>query len=207
MDGIHDLGGMDGFGPVEVDPAEPVFHAPWEGRVFGMLLALAGRGLATADAYRHAVERMEPARYLTASYYERMLTGLATLLVERGIVTRAELERHAGGHVPLGRPAAPGAPAGVASAAPRFGVEDRVVVRNLHPPGHTRCPRYVRGRVGVVVRVDPAFRVPDVAAHAPDAPREPTYGVRFTARDLWGEDASPTECVHVDLWERYLVPA
>jgi len=206
MDGIHDLGGMDGFGPVEVEPAEPVFHAPWEGRVFGMLLALAGRGLASADAYRHAVERMEPARYLAASYYERMLTGLATLLVERGVVSRAELETRAGGHVPLGRAAAPGWAATVAGDAHRFAVGDRVVVRNLHPRGHTRCPRYVRGRAGVVVRLDPPSRVPDVVAHAPDEPREPTYGVRFTARELWGEDAAANECVHVDLWERYLAP-
>src|SRR5439155_19633878 len=106
MDGIHDLGGMDGFGPVRVEKAEPVFHAPWEGRVFGMLIALAGAGLTTPDVYRHAVERIDPARYLTAPYYERMLAGVLTLLVERGIVGQDELEARAGGRIPLGRPQA-----------------------------------------------------------------------------------------------------
>jgi nitrile hydratase beta subunit len=205
VDGIHDLGGMDGFGPVAVDPAEPVFHAPWEGRVLGMLFALTGARITTPDVYRHTVERMDPAHYLTASYYERMLTGVLTLLVERGSVTRADLETRAGGRVPLGRPVAAVEP--TPDTAGSFAVGDQVVVRNLHPRGHTRCPRYVRGRRGVVVRVDGSFTVPDVAAHAADAPREPTYAVRFTARELWGDDAPAAESVHVDLWQRYLAPA
>jgi nitrile hydratase subunit beta len=207
VDGIHDLGGMEGFGPVPTEADEPVFHAPWEGRVLGMLFAATGQGVATTDAYRHAVERMDPAHYLAAPYYERMLTGLATLLVERGVVTREELEQRAGGRVPLCRPVASAgrSPEPDVSASP-FAVGDQVVVRDIHPRGHTRCPRYVRGRAGVVVRVDGSFRVPDVAAHAPDAPREPTYAVRFAARDLWGDEAPEGEFVHVDLWHRYLAP-
>ena len=205
VDGIHDLGGMEGFGPVVVERDEPVFHAPWEGRVVGMLFAPGPLGV-RVDAYRHAVERMDPAHYLAASYYERMLTGVTTLLVEHGVVERAALEAGAGRRVPLAQPvAADVVPvAATPGATPHFAPGVAVVVRDVHPRGHTRCPRYVRGRRGVVVRVDPAFPVADVAAHASDAPREPTYGVRFAARTLWGEHADPHAAVHVDLWERHL---
>lgn len=196
---------MDGFGPVVVEPDEPVFHADWERHVLPLLFVVTQIG--GVDAYRHAVERMDPAHYLAASYYERMLTGVLTLAVERGLVAADALEARAGGRVPLARPVAAGvtpiaAPGG---PSPRFAVGAGVVVRTAHPRGHTRCPRWVRGRRGTVVRVDPAFAVPDVAAHAPDAPREPTYGVRFDARELWGDDT--TDTIHVDLWERWLEPA
>src|SRR5262245_31587450 len=107
MDGIHDLGGMNGFGPIDVERDEPVFHESWEALAFA--LNSAGIGLLrayTADEYRHAVERMDPVHYLAARYYERMLTGVATLLVEKGVVTRSELEQRAGGSFPLSRPVA-----------------------------------------------------------------------------------------------------
>ncbi len=207
MDGIHDLGGMDGFGRVVVEPDEPVFHAAWERRVFGLLFGVTMR--LGDDLYRHAVERMDPAHYLTASYYERMLTGLLTLAVEHGLLTAAELDSRAGGHVPLSRPVATDLvlpPAGP-GPSPRFAVDDAVVVRTLRPRGHTRCPRWVRGRRGTVVRVDPPFGVPDVGAHVRPAPSEPTYAVRFAARELWGADAPADEHIHVDLWERWLEPA
>jgi nitrile hydratase beta subunit len=205
VDGIHDLGGMDGFGPVTVEADEPVFHADWERRLLPLLFVVTQHG--GVDAYRHAMERMDPAHYLAATYYERMLTAVLTRAIECGLVTRDALEARAGGRVPLARPVASNvtpidAPAG---PSPRFAVGDDVVVRTAHPRGHTRCPRWARGRRGTVVRVDPAFPVPDVAAHAPNAPREPTYGVRFTARELWGDDTSDT--IHVDLWERWLEPA
>jgi nitrile hydratase len=204
VDGIHDLGGMDGFGPVVVEHDEPVFHAPWEGRVFALLFAVTMR--TGAHRYRHAVERMDPAHYLGASYYERMLTGILTLAVEHGLVTADELEAHAGGRVPLSHPIAadvvvPPPPVG------RFAVGDAVVVRRFRPRGHTRCPRWVRGCHGTVVRVDPAFEVPDVAAHRRPAPSEPTYAVAFAARELWGAGAAADETIHVDLWERWLEPA
>ncbi len=150
---------------------------------------------------------MDPAHYLAASYYERMLTGVLTLAVERGLVATDALQAHAGGRVPLARPVAsdPIPIAASGGPSPRFVVGDAVVVRTVHPRGHTRCPRWVRGRRGSVIRVDPAFPVPDVAAHARNAPSEPTYGVRFTATELWG-DATP-DTIHVDLWERWLEPA
>lgn len=202
MDGIHDLGGMDGFGPVHVEPDEPVFHHRWEGRVLGMLFAVSGSGLTQPGAYRHAVERMDPAHYLAAPYYERMMTGLATLLVEAGVTNRAELEARAGGGFPVSRPAVADPPP--SDPWPTFALGDAVRVRNIHPRGHTRCPRYVRGHVGTVVRVDAAFRLPDVSAHGGQAPRQPTYGVRFEARELWGDTGGGNESVCVDLWASYL---
>ena len=202
MNGIHDLGGMDGFGPVEVERDEPVFHAGWERTVFGLSVARALARLGNTHEFRHAIERMEPLHYLGSSYYEHWLTALATLFVERGVLTREELEQRAGGTFPLSRPATGGPGAAVPAAC--FAVGDVVRVRNVHPEGHTRCPRYVRGRRGVVTRVDPSFPVPDVAAHAVAASEEPTYGVRFSARELWGDQAGARESVHVDLWHRYL---
>ena len=206
MNGIHDMGGMDGFGPVQVEESEPVFHDRWERRVFGLVAASVARRLAgSTDAFRFAIERMPPAHYLGAPYYERWLTALATLLVEKGVITREELVRHAGGSFPLSRPVPPlRIPTAIDSQAPRFAVGDGVVVRNEHPGGHTRCPRYVRGKRGTIVRVDGAFRLPDIVAHRNVPCREPAYSVRFSARELWGTAAAATESVHVDLWESYL---
>jgi nitrile hydratase len=196
---------MDGFGRVGAETDKPAFHHPWEGRVFGVAAALLGRRITNVDAFRYAIERMEPAHYLDSSYYERWLTAAATLLVERGVVTRAELEARAGGPFPLSCPApALGVPELGPSGPPRFAVGSAVRVVNAHPMGHTRCPRYVRGRRGVVVRVDGVFPLPDVAAHVERPCDDHAYGVRFDARELWGPDAGANEAVHVDLWERWL---
>ena len=204
MDGIHDLGGMTGFGPVEVEPGEPVFHQPWEGRTFAMnALGIVVLGAYNADEYRHAIERMEPAHYLAASYYERVLTGVATLLVEKGIVTREELEARAGGAFPLSRPAARASETTPRQAG-RFRIGDAVVVRDIRPAGHTRVPRYVRGKRGVVVHVAPRFSFPDSSAHGFPARDEHTDHVRFEAGDLWADAAEPGAPVIVDLWESYL---
>ncbi|HXJ33013.1 MAG TPA: nitrile hydratase subunit beta [Candidatus Eisenbacteria bacterium] len=207
MDGVHDLGGMGGFGAVEVEPNEPVFHEPWEARAFA--LNFLGIGVLRAynvHEYRHAVERMDPAHYLAASYYERWLTGVATLLVEKGVVTRDELEARAGGPFPLSRPAAPGRTADAPGEGPRFAVGDTVLVRDVHPRGHTRAPRYVRGRRGVVLRVVRRFLFPDAAGHGLRAHKEHAYHVEFPAEDLW-EDAGSRATVIVDLWESYLARA
>jgi nitrile hydratase len=205
VNGIHDMGGMDGFGPIEVERDEPRFHHEWERRVFGMVLASAPRRTGT-DAFRFAIERMEPEHYLRASYYERWMTAIATTFVEAGVLTREELARGAGGAFPLSRPAPELAVPALErpGAAPRFGAGSEVVVRNRHPHGHTRCPRYVRGKRGTVVRGDGSFALPDVAAHVRRPCQETSYGVRFAARELWGEDASASDAVHVDLWESYL---
>jgi nitrile hydratase len=205
MDGIYDLGGVSGFGPVEVERDEPVFHEAWEMLGYG----LGGLGLDVLrvfnmDEIRHAIERIEPRQYLGSSYYDRIVTGVATLFVEKGVVTQAELEARAGGRFPLAGPIADRA-SEVGPAAPeRFTVGDAVVVRDLHRAGHTRAPRYVRGKRGVVVRVAPAFSLPDVAAHGSARREEPTYHVRFEASELWGETAERNATVVVDLWQHYL---
>lgn len=206
MDGIHDLGGMSGFGPVEIERDEPVFHEPWEALAFSLnALGIAALRAYNADEYRHSVERMDPAHYLAASYYERVLTGVATLLVEKGVVTRAELEGRAGGPFPLSRPVADQPTADLrAQPQARFRIGDSVLVRNIHPAGHTRAPRYVRGKRGVVVHVAPKFSFPDAAAHGLTHRSEHTYHVEFDVRELWADAAGSNETVIVDLWDGYL---
>jgi nitrile hydratase len=206
VDGVHDVGGIDGFGTVEREADEPVFHEDWERRVFRINCAAGMAGLANGGAFRHSIERMDPAHYLASPYYEHWLTGLATLLVERGWVDPAELDQRAGGPVPRSRP-----DRGVAleedggdRTEPRFAVGERVRVRAWHPSGHTRAPRYVQGKHGDVVRYDGVYSVPDVEAHSPVKRLEPTYSVRFSARELWGDGGAEGEVVHVDLWESYL---
>ena len=206
MDGIHDLGGMSGFGSVEVERDEPVFHEPWEALAFALnLFGIGALGAYNPDEYRHSIERMDPFHYLAASYYERVLTGAATLLVEKGVVTRDELEARAGGPFPLSRPVA-GQPTADLLPQPkaRFSVGDRVRVRNIHPAGHTRVPRYVRGKCGVVVHVAPPFSFPDAAAHGQTHRDEHTYHVEFDARELWADAAGCNETMVVDLWDSYL---
>jgi len=208
VNGIHDMGGLDGFGRVEVEADEPVFHHPWERAVFGISTAVLGRRIANGDAFRHAIERMDPAHYLASSYYEHWLTGVATLLVERGVVRAAELESRAAGAFPLaGAVRATDVPEVAPRSTARFAIGTAVRVRNLHPPGHTRCPRYVRGRRGVIVRLDGRYPLHDVAAHADRPCDDHAYGVRFAARELWGPTAGANEAIHVDLWEHWLEPA
>ena len=208
MDGIHDLGGVEGFGAVEVERDEPTFHETWEATAFRLNVAsIAALRAYNTDEYRHAIERMDPAHYLEARYYERVLTGVATLLVEKGVLEHADLERRAGGRFPLAGAVRPNAdderpPAETA----RFAVGDRVRVLEVVRPGHTRVPRYVRGRSGIVVHVAPRFGYPDASAHGLSARREPTYHVEFEARTLWGDGAEANAPVVVDLWESYLEP-
>jgi nitrile hydratase len=207
VNGIHDVGGMDGFGPVVHEPDEPVFHARWEARVFAIASLLLGRGVTNLDAFRHAIERLPPVVYLTAGYYGRWLAAVETLLVESGVASADELARGAadpGATIPaLGAPSRGGARREV-GRAPRFAVGDRVVARNVHPAGHTRLPRYVRGRRGVVVRVHPAWVFPDTNAHGRGEAPQHAYAVGFDARQLWGEDADPRVVVHVDVFESQL---
>jgi nitrile hydratase subunit beta len=205
MDGIHDLGGMQGLGAVDHSPAEPAFRENWEAVARGLMGVVAGAVDASGGEFRHSIERMDPGHYLTSSYYEHWLTGAATLAVEHGLVTPEGLEARAGGPFPLSGPVL--APtvldAGPDVAAPRFEVGERVRVRDWHPPGHTRCPRYVRGKAGTVVRMDGSYSVPDVEAHGAARRHEPTYSVRFDAAELWG-DGQAGVAVHVDLWDSYL---
>jgi nitrile hydratase len=153
------------------------------------------------DEYRHAIERMEPRHYMAAGYYERTLTSLATLCVEKGVVTLEELERRAGGAFPLALPSAAGRP----NAPDRevFAPGDRVTVRSDLVPGHARMPGYIRGKQGVVVGVSPAYPFPDAHAHGVEAVDEPTYDVRFTTAELW-PDSADAALVHVGVFQSYL---
>jgi nitrile hydratase len=204
MDGIHDLGGRQGFGRVRHSPTAPAFHAEWEKRVNALYSLAVKLGIFNMDEYRHAIERMAPRHYLSASYYERSLTSLATLLVEKGLVSGDELERRAGGEFPLSSPSAPGR--SNVSGRLRFRVGDRVVVRGDHVAGHVRMPAYIRGKHGVVVGESPAYPFPDAHAHGVAADDEPTYDVRFAAAELW-PNAADAAFVHVAVFQSYLGPA
>jgi len=208
VDGIHDLGGMQGFGAVDHSSAEPAFQHRWEAGARALLELVAGAVQASGGEFRHSIERMAPGHYLTSSYYEHWLTAAATLAVEHGLVTQSDLETRAGGRFPLSDRvlAPPVEDAGPDVGTPRFAVGDRVRVRDWHPAGHTRCPRYVRGKAGTVVRVDGTYSVPDIEAHSTARRHEPTYSVRFEAAELWGDDQHGA-WVHVDLWDSYLEPS
>ena len=201
MDGIHDLGGRQGYGAVRYTPDATAFHAPWEVRANALYGFAVRCGIFNMDEYRHAIERMAPGHYLTASYYERSLTGLVTLLVEKGVVTREELERRANGAVPLSQPSAAGR--GNAPRRERFKPGDRVRVKLDFVPGHIRLPGYVRGKIGIVVGESPVYPFPDAHAHGIHAEDEPTYDVRFHAEDLWPNGCDPA-LVHVGIFQSYL---
>jgi nitrile hydratase beta subunit len=203
MDGVHDLGGRQGFGPIRYTHDATPFHERWEVRVNSLYANAVRRGVFNMDEYRHAIERMDPRHYLTASYYERSLTGLATLCVEKGLATREELEGRARGAFPLAHPGAPGR--GNVAPRQRFAVGDRVRVRDESVPGHMRMPGYVRGKSGVVVGISPAYPFPDAHAHGVASEDEPTYDVRFRSEELWPGSSEPA-LVHVGLFESYLEP-
>ncbi|HKH53297.1 MAG TPA: SH3-like domain-containing protein [Mycobacterium sp.] len=205
MDGVHDLGGLDGFGPVERETSEPLFEQDWERRVFrlmiGSLAALGGPG----GRFRHSIERMVPEHYLSSPYYEHWLTGVTTMAVESGFTTPEELERRAGGRFPLSRPDRGVLPDDLTPhTGPRYSVGDEIRVRAWHPPGHTRAPRYVQGKRGTIVRCDGSHNIADIEAHGGGFVTDPQYSVRFTSRELWGEAGADGEVMHVDLFERYL---
>jgi nitrile hydratase len=204
MDGVHDLGGRQGFGRVRHTLKAQTFHEPWEKRVNALYSLAVRLGIFNMDEYRHAIERMEPRHYLSASYYERSLTSLATLCIEKGIFTKEELERRAQGHVPLSLPIGPGR--GNVTTRQKFKIGDKVRVRNEHVSGHVRAPGYIRGKTGVVVDITPAYPFPDAHAHGVHADDEPTYDVRFKAEELWPASADKAE-VHVGVFESYLDPA
>ena len=206
MDGIHDLGGMQGFGPVVREENEPVFHEDWQRIAFGLMtLPQIAIRCNNVDEYRHSVERMMPAHYLQSHYYERVLTGATTLLVEKGVVSLADLEARAGGAFPLSVPISDNPVADLpAQPDARFEPGDTVRVLDIHPNGHIRAPRFCRGKEGIVIHVAPKFGFPDTAAHGGLKRKEHPYHVEFTSEELWGSDGSEGDSVVVDLWDSYL---
>jgi nitrile hydratase subunit beta len=194
MSDVHDLGGRLGFGPIARETREPVFHARWEGRVLGLVYSAVGFGWINVDAFRHGIERMQPDRYLRASYYERWLASLEIVLAEAGVLGRGF------------RAPPPSARAGFEReiAASRFEVGDAVRVRARASGRHTRLPGYAAGKHGVIAHVRGGFVFPDTNAHGEGEQPQPLYTVRFAARELWGDGADPRASVSVDLFEPYL---
>lgn len=204
------------MGPIQPEPDEPVFHARWEARVFALARAMGAFGRWNIDASRHQRELIPPAEQLRMSYYERWLAGLTQLLVKHGFISAQELA--SGKAAPEGATYTPalmaqrvpafvaqGSPASRESRSPpRFAVGHPVRARNLNPTGHTRLPRYVRGKAGVIDRVHGVFVFPDTNAHFLGERPQYLYSIRFEARELWGADSTAPGAVYVDLWEDYL---
>lgn len=224
MNSVHDMGGMQGYGPVVPEVDEPLFHAAWERRALALTLAAGATGAWNIDQSRAARESLPPAVYLDSTYYQIWLRGLDKLLLARGMVTPEEL---ASGHSTAPAIAVPRVPdaaaitAGLAAGSPatrpdngsraRFAPGDRVRARNVHPPGHTRLPHYVRGHVGTVQRVHAPHVFADRHASGTlppfDQRPEWLYGVMFEGRELWGDAADANLQVSVDAWEPYLEAA
>ena len=216
MDGAHDIGGVAWSGPVVPEPNEPVFHAPWERRAFALTLAMAMPGGWNIDMSRFAREDRPPADYLGMSYYQIWLAGLERLMLERDLVASDEIDAAKPLH-----PAKPvtktltrdgvaamlhrGGPTERAARSPaRFAAGDRLRARDIHPPTHTRLPRYVRGHFGVVERVLGCHVFPDSNATGAGEDPQWLYTVTFAGRELWGEASDPDMKVSVDAWEPYL---
>src|SRR4051812_38359262 len=210
MNGVHDLGGMQDFGRVEREENEPVFHAGWERTVYAISRAMRAAGLSNIDEGRYAIERMDPAEYLASSYYERWLTGRTQLLIEKGVIDESELEKRTSFFEKHPDAAAQTAIAKHAQTATQrrpvlvdegyereptapalFSPGDRVVTRVTQPKGHTRLPRYARGKRGVVERLHGTHVFPDTNAHGLGEQPQPLYSVRFEATELWGDTAEP----------------
>ena len=213
MNGAHDCGGMMGFGPVRAESDEPVFHAPWEARMFALMSAVGDVGGWTLDEDRAACEAMEPGHYITSSYYEHWLSGLEKLLLKHGLATPEEIA--SGIAAAPARPVTPTAADAVWTAvtapggyvrkggsAPLFKPGDRVRTRHLNPAHHTRLPRYLRGHVGEVVTWHGAHVFPDSNARGLGEDPRHLYTLRFGASELWGTESR--DVIHADLWEPYL---
>jgi nitrile hydratase subunit beta len=207
MTRLNDVGGLTGFGPVgDRDDTSP-FEEEWQRRICGLTMAFQMTGRVGEAVIRDAVDRMPPADYLAASPWERWVTGLTTILVEQDILSSAELHERAGAIVPVSLPAAE--PSAATDAFPRSlpaldpGTEIRV--REWHPSGHSRCPRYAQGKRGLILRRNATHALPDVEVATGELVPEHTYCVQFTARELWGDGSSDNELVHLDLYESYLV--
>jgi len=213
MNGVHDMGGMHGFGPIIPEADEPIWHAPWEARMYALARSAGIPGM------RQQIERMPPADYLRSSYYEKWLYALVENAIRLGVVTREEVE--------TGKPD-PSSPKGTPTLLadqvedvmnrgrlstraverqPAFQPDDMVRTRNIHPVTHTRLPRFARDKPGIITLLHGAHVYPDSVAQGQGENPQPLYTVEFRARDLWGEAANPRDTVRIDLWEDYLEPA
>lgn len=222
MNSSHDVGGSHGFGPVIAEPDEPVFHEEWERHVFAILLGCLAQGLATGNENRYAMERMGNLRYLNTSYYEHWLIAIESLVVEKGIVSREELDQRLDsadrGETDFSRADTRDelarrllriiregeSPRRDIDRLPQFRIGDRVRTRNEHPVGHTRLPRYARGRIGTVIAFHGNFVFADSDAMKSGENPQPLYTVAFTGHELWGAATETGVLVNLDLWEEHL---
>ena len=219
MNGIHDMGGMHGMGPIERQKNEPVFHARWESRIFALRRAMRPWPKFNGKANRYHIELLPPEEQLRVSYYAKFVIAFGQLLVEGGFATFEEILKGK----PAGRwqkevpPLKPGqVQAFIAKGAPSrrdlavsplFKIGQAVRGRNINPLGHTRLPRYARGKRGIVERDHGVFIFPDTNVAGLGEKPQHVYSVRFAARELWGEQASPRDSVYIDMWDDYLEPA
>ncbi len=216
MDGIHDMGGMHGFGTITYEKNQPTFHDDWERRVWGLKFGLTFPDWVNLDYARHSLERMPPDLYLSYSYFERFLYAITTTLLSGGFITLEEVQN---GKATLGSAPRTDA-AGPESvdpyshpgyrreidANPLFKTGDRVRTENLHPSGHTRLPRYARDKVGQIHLHHGAHVLPDTNAHGQGESPTHLYTVVLSARDLWGAEAAAKDKVFLDVWECHLEP-
>ena len=221
MNTIHDMGGMHGFGPIEREAREPVFHADWERRVFAIATALPFAVPYNDDNLRPAIESIPPARYLGSTYYELWLEAVVKLLRERRVLGAEELADGKPRPLPTGVEVLPAAEPADALAgidqgfaarrsegkAARFRVGDRARARNLNPPTHTRLPRYARGKLGVIVADHGIMSFNDANGRGDGEQPQHVYSVGFAMRELWGPEASVRDRVFLDLWDDHLDPA
>jgi nitrile hydratase len=216
MNGVHDMGGMHGMGPIHYEANEPVFHEKWEARAYALARAVRAWNKWNIDAGRHGIELIAPADYLRMSYYERWLERDIRMMIQTGLITEEELK--SGKPAPGSQKATPPLTAAAARNAGQrpgyrrsdslakasFKVGDRVRARRMNPTGHTRLPRYARGRQGIIDRHHGVFVFPDTNAHFQGEQPEHLYSVRFRAQELWGPAASPRDSIYIDLWDSYL---
>jgi nitrile hydratase subunit beta len=216
MNSVHDMGGMHGMGPIQYEKNEPVFHEPWEARIFALNRAVRAWRIWTADASRHAVELIPAPEYLRMSYYQQRLHSLVELMIKSGLVSRAEVEN--GKSAPNSLKATPAltadaVPSMLAKGKPtsrevpvaaRFKAGQAVRARNINPTGHTRLPRYARGKLGTIHLDHGVYVFPDTNAVSLGENPQHLYSVRFSARELWGEQASSRDAVYLDMWDDYL---
>ena len=213
MNGIHDMGGMQGLGEIGYKESAPGFDEPWEIRLFALVQAVRSRSLRTG------IEHIPAPDYLRMGYYERWYTALVKQIIERGTVTRAEVD--SGRADPASAKATPALTPDIArevlfrstkteqdvELTPKFHIGESVRGRNINPATHTRMPRYTRGKTGVVERDRGVFNLPDSEEASAEPRPQHVYLIRYAGRELWGEEAPPNDSVYIDMWEDYLEPA
>jgi len=218
MNGAADMGGMHGFGPVQIETNEPIFHADWEKKAFALNMAIGVANIWNLDEFRFARESLPPPQYLNMSYYGLWVATLEHMMLNYGLTTPEELRN---GHSlqPVKQAKQPvtaaqvanmvrcGSPYDRAATAPAaFKIGDKVRARNMHPKTHTRLPRYVRGHIGEVIRVVGCHVFPDSNASKKIEDPHWLYTVRFEGRELWGSDSDPKARIAIEAWEPYLEP-